>query len=222
MNRYSSRRQRLELGCIVFSQYFDSIWWLANQLTRELPDEDIGIYAGANRSGMMRNGVFAREARDTLKMAVSKGKLRLILGTDAASEGLNLQRLGTLVNFDLPWNPSRLEQRKGRIQRIGQIRDSVDIYNMRYAGSVEDRVHAMLSQRLQGISSLFGQIPDVLEDVWVQVALGEIDKAQKTIDAVPHQHPFRLRYHRVEKVEWESCAAVLNNIDRRLHLSGPW
>lgn len=66
------------------------------------------------------------------------------------------------------------------------------------------------SDRLNGISSLFGQIPDVLEDVWTQVAFGEIDKARKTIDAVPHQHPFRLCYHRVEKVEWESCAAVLS------------
>jgi hypothetical protein len=215
-------RRWLELGCIVFSQYFDSIWWLAQQLTKELPDEDIGIYAGANRSGLMRNGIFSREPREGLKSAVTKGRLRLILGTDAASEGLNLQRLGTLINFDLPWNPSRLEQRKGRIQRIGQIRDSVDIYNMRYAGSVEDRVHALLSQRLKDISSLFGQIPDVLEDVWVDVALGEVEKAQKTIDAVPRQHPFKIRYHRVEKVEWESCAAVLNNVDRRLHLSGPW
>ena len=215
-------RRWLELGCIVFSQYFDSIWWLAQQLTKELPDEDIGIYAGANRSGLMRNGIFSREPREALKSAVTKGRLHLILGTDAASEGLNLQRLGTLINFDLPWNPSRLEQRKGRIQRIGQIRDSVDIYNMRYAGSVEDRVHALLSQRLKDISSLFGQIPDVLEDVWVDVALGEVERAQKTIDAVPRQHPFKIRYHRVEKVEWESCAAVLNNVDRRLHLSVAW
>jgi SNF2 family DNA or RNA helicase len=105
----------------------------------------------------MRNGAFRREARDVLKGEVSKGRLRLILGTAAASEGLNLQRLGTLINFDLPWNPSRLEQRKRRIQRIGQMRDSVDIYNMRYAGSVEDRVHALLSKRLKNISTLFGR-----------------------------------------------------------------
>jgi len=65
----------------------------------------------------------------------------LMLGTDAASEGLNLQRLARLINLDLPWNPTRLEQRKGRIQRIGQIHDTVEIYNMRYKDSVEDRVH---------------------------------------------------------------------------------
>jgi len=89
-----------------------------------------------------------------------------VLGTDAASEGLNLQTLGTLINLDLPWNPTRLEQRKGRIQRIGQVRDIVFVHNLRYKDSVEDRVHALLSGRLQVVHRLFGQIPDILEDVW--------------------------------------------------------
>ena len=127
--------------------------------------------------------------------------------TDAASEGLNLQRLGTLVNLDLPWNPSRLEQRKGRIQRIGQTRSEVDIYNMRYANSVEDRVRQLLSQRLKRISRLFGQLPDTLEDVWVQVALGRVEQARQTIDAVPEQHPFALRYHEVSRVDGNRARA---------------
>ena len=149
-------------------------------------------------------------------------EVRLLLGTDAASEGLNLQRLGTLVNLDLPWNPSRLEQRKGRIQRIGQIRSEVDVYNMRYANSVEDRVRQLLSQRLERISLLFGQLPDTLEDVWVDVALGRLDKARQTIDAVPEQHPFALRYREVERVDWESCARVLDDGVRRRSLARGW
>ena len=212
----------LRYGCIVFSQYFDSVWWLANQLASELRTQPIGLYAGANRSGVMRGGEFARCSRDALEDAVRRGELRLLLGTDAASEGLNLQRLGSLINLDLPWNPSRLEQRKGRIQRIGQIRPEVDVYNMRYAGSVEDRVHALLSERLENISRLFGQLPDTLEDVWVSVALGRIEDAQKTIDAVPDEHPFALRYHEVERVDWESCARVLADDARRRYLSCGW
>ena len=212
----------LQRGCIVFSQYFDSVWWLAGQLTAELPDEPIGVYAGANRSGLMQGGIFERRRRDALKDAVRGGEVRLLLGTDAASEGLNLQRLGTLVNLDLPWNPSRLEQRKGRIQRIGQIRSEVDVYNMRYANSVEDRVRQLLSQRLERISLLFGQLPDTLEDVWVDVALGRLDKARQTIDAVPEQHPFALRYREVERVDWESCARVLDDSVRRRSLARGW
>jgi SNF2 family DNA or RNA helicase len=58
-------------------------------------------------------------------------KVKKLVDTDASSEGLNLQTLGFLVNFYLPWNPTRLEQRKGRIQRIGQVYDKY-IYNLRY------------------------------------------------------------------------------------------
>ena len=212
----------LEHGCIVFSQYYDSTWWLAGQLTRELPDEAIGIYAGAGRSGVMRRGAFEPRHRDALKDDVRRGELRLLLGTDAASEGLNLQRLGTLINLDLPWNPSRLEQRKGRIQRIGQPRSEVDVYNMRYANSVEDRVRRLLSERLENISRLFGQLPDTLEDVWVRVALGEIEAAKQTIDAVPEEHPFALRYREVRPVDWESCARVLDDDARRRSLTRGW
>ena len=64
-----------------------------------------------------------------------RSRIARVIGTEAASEGLNLQRLGSLINLDLPWNPTRLEQRKGRIQRIGQLRSEVLIYNMRYRGS---------------------------------------------------------------------------------------
>ena len=130
----------LELGCIIFSQYYDSVWWLANQLSaHHIPDEQIAIYAGSNRSGLLRNGEFKRMPRDEIKRRVRTGELRLVLGTDAASEGLNLQRLGTLINLDLPWNPTRLEQRKGRIQRIGQIRDEVlpEIFRVVVASTVK-------------------------------------------------------------------------------------
>ena len=212
----------LEHGCIVFSQYYDSVWWLAHRLTEALPAETIGIYAGAGRSGVMRRGVFEPRGRDVLKDSVRRGELRLLLGTDAASEGLNLQRLGTLINLDLPWNPSRLEQRKGRIQRIGQTRPRVDVYNMRYANSVEDRVRQLLSERLESISRLFGQLPDTLEDVWVEVALDEMEQAKQTIDSVPNKHPFELRHHEVGRVDWESCARVLDDAAKRQSLTRGW
>lgn len=212
----------LEMGCIVFSQFFDSIWWLAGKLTAQLPGEKIGIYAGAQKSGIMQDGIFTATPRETIKEMVRCHELRVLLGTDAASEGLNLQRLGTLINLDLPWNPSRLEQRKGRIQRIGQVRDEVDIFNMRYVDSVEDRVHDLLSSRLESITNMFGQLPDILEDVWIDIAIGEIEKAHQTIDAVPVKHPFEIRYHKIDKVSWETCATVLDSNDRKKHLSRGW
>ena len=219
---YLIQHNWLERGCIIFSQYFDSIWWLANQLSNDLPDEVIGVYAGGTKSGIMTAGQYQKTSRDTIKQNVGKGEIRLLLGTDAASEGLNLQRLGTLINLDLPWNPTRLEQRKGRIQRIGQIRDEVYVYNMRYRGSVEDRVHELLSDRLEDIHALFGQIPDVLEDVWIDIANGEVEKAKKLIDSVKPQHPFDEKYNRVSDIDWESCAKVLDADEKKRVLLDKW
>jgi len=128
--------------------------------------------------------------------------------------------LGTLINLDLPWNPTRLEQRKGRIQRIGQIRDEVLLYNMRYRGSVEDRVHELLSERLEDIFELFGQVPDILEDAKVDIALGDEQEAQRKIRSISKRHPFDERYSQVTNIDWDSCSKVLDAGDRRKMLSG--
>ncbi len=221
--RLLTRESWLERGCIIFSQYYDSVWWLAEQLTCDLPDMPIGIYAGGQRSGVILGGVFSRVQREDIKRMVQKREVRLLLGTDAASEGLNLQKLGSLINLDLPWNPTRLEQRKGRIQRIGQEYETVWIYNMRYKDSVEDRLHALLSQRLSSVHAMFGQIPDVLQDVWVAVAQRNEEQVKQTIDAIPAVHPFTARYHEdVEKVAWETCANVLQATNIRSYLSKGW
>lgn len=215
----------LDLGCVLFSQYYDTVKWVGNELASrpEFAGLDIGLYAGSNRSGFWRDGQFQRCERETLKKRVRSGELKLILGTDAASEGLNLQKLGTLINIDLPWNPTRLEQRKGRIQRIGQARSEVWIANLRYRGSVEDRVHNVLADRLEAIHDLFGQIPDTLEDVWVQVALNDEAAANQLIDrAAATRNPFDVKYSRVEDANWEACSSVLNPISVREILEKHW
>lgn len=212
----------LPLGCIIFSQFYDSVLWLGLHLSNRMPDEKIGVYANATKSGIIENGSFRRVNRDEVKKRITTGELRLIIGTDAASEGLNLQRLGSLINLDLPWNPTRLEQRKGRIQRIGQLRPEVVIYNMRYRGSVEDRVHQLLSERLVNIRNMFGQIPDTLEDVWVAAALRDEEEAKRIIDAVPKRHPFEMRYDRIENVDWESCSRVLDSAIQLEALRQAW
>ena len=221
---YLIQKKWLELGCIIFSQYYDSAYWLAEELSKnELKNEAIGIYAGSTRSGIMENGYFVKKERDTLKQMVRSGELRLLIGTDAASEGLNLQRLGTLINLDLPWNPTKLEQRKGRIQRIGQSRETVDVLNLRYRGSVEDRVHELLSSRLASIRDMFGQIPDVLEDVWVDVAKGEIAEAERHINEVQNiKHPFDERYSEVKDIDWDTCTTVLSSSDIKDLMMKKW
>lgn len=212
-------------GCILFSQYYDTARWVGDELARrpEFADMEIGLYAGSNRSGLWSGGRFQRCERERLKARVRAGELKLLLGTDAASEGLNLQRLGTLINIDLPWNPTRLEQRKGRIQRIGQQRSEVWIANLRYRGSVEDRVHQVLADRLASIHQLFGQIPDTLEDVWVQIALADEQAARRLIDrTAATRNPFDAKYSKVEDADWESSPLVLDAQAVREQLMRGW
>ncbi len=201
----------LERGCIIFSQFYDSAHSLAEQLSGRFPEETVALYAGGTRSGAFRRGEWTRLSRETVKANVMNGSIRILVGTDAAPEGLNLQKIGTLINLDLPGNPTRLEQRKGRIQRIGQVHDEVYLYNMRYRGSVEDRVHQLLSARLKAVRDLFGQIHDTLEDVWIAVAQGDEKRALQIIDAVPDKSPFEIRYDRIDEVDWESCSTVLDS-----------
>lgn len=220
-----SEQPWLNFGCIMFSQYYDTARWIGDEISKrsEFSDLDIGLYAGSNRSGVWHKGRFQRCERKTLQDRVKAGDLKLLLGTDAAAEGLNLQRLGTLINIDLPWNPTRLEQRKGRIQRINQTRSEVWIANLRYRGSVEDRVHNVLADRLQAIHNLFGQIPDTLEDVWVQVALENEEMARTLIDrTTATRNPFDVRYSKVEDSDWETCSLVIEPIALRELLTKGW
>jgi hypothetical protein len=99
----------LEHGCIIFSQYYDTAFYLGSELAKALPGEPIGVYAGKGKSGLFRGEDFASVERTDIKAAVKKHDVRLVAATDAACEGLNLQTLGILINVDLPWNPSRLE-----------------------------------------------------------------------------------------------------------------
>ncbi|MGA2977063.1 MAG: phospholipase D-like domain-containing anti-phage protein [Spirochaetia bacterium] len=210
-------------GCILFSQYLDTASWVARGLAQEFPDRIVAVYAGSERSGIWEAGSFRSKDRDDIKRLVKEGIVTLLVGTDAASEGLNLQRLGTLINIDLPWNPTRLEQRKGRIQRIGQPRPRVRVLNLRYRGSVEDKVHDVLAGRLEEIFKMFGQIPDVLEDMWVDVALGSVEEAERRIGELSYKHPFDERYGRIEQIAgWEQCAEVVNARERMDALRKGW
>ncbi|MGG3756118.1 phospholipase D-like domain-containing anti-phage protein [Bacillus anthracis] len=213
----------LEKGCIIFSQYFDTASWVARKLSSHFPSEPIGLYAGGEKSGVFLDESFTKKNKEDLKLAVKNRELKILVGTDSASEGLNLQTLGTLINLDLPWNPTRLEQRKGRIQRIGQVNDEVYLYNLRYKDSVEDRVHSLLSERFKSIHSVFGQLPDVLEDVWVDIALQNEEKAKQRLNEVPEKHPFENRYNnKVDIIDWDSCSKVLDKKEMRKYFEQGW
>ena len=98
---------------VIFTEHRDTLDYLAERLRhddRASPEAVVTIQGGMNRETRK-----ARRARLQERPAVS-----ILVATDAAGEGINLQRAHLMVNYDLPWNPNRLEQRFGRIHRIGQ------------------------------------------------------------------------------------------------------
>lgn len=77
-------------GCIIFSQFFDTTRWVAEKLADRLPHEPVAVYAGADKSGIYRDGRFTSVKRDEIKGAVKRRLIKLVVATDAACEGLNL------------------------------------------------------------------------------------------------------------------------------------
>ncbi len=219
-------RTWLEHGCIIFSQYYDTAHWIASELARTLPGEPIAIYAGTGKSGMFRGEEFASIEREEIKKAVKKRSLRLVVATDAACEGLNLQTLGTLINVDLPWNPSRLEQRLGRIKRFGQTRRSVDMLNLVYNDTQDEKVYRVLSRRLKDKFDIFGGLPDTIEDEWIETE----QRLDEMMDQYVHlrqqaRDVFELRYKETinpDKNRWELCSRVLARKDVIEKLSESW
>ena len=216
----------LEHGCIIFSQYYDTALWFASELAKKFPNEPIAVYAGVGKSRLFHAGDSGSVEREDIKSAVKRREIRLLVATDAACEGLNLQTLGTLINVDLPWNPSRLEQRLGRIKRFGQARTSVDMLNLVYHDTRDETVYQALSKRLKAQFDIFGGLPDTIEDEWIENVelLGEymdtyIHARQKARDS------FELKYKDTVNPDanrWELCSRVLARKDVVAKLSEAW
>ncbi|MCJ2007046.1 helicase-related protein [Methylobacterium sp. J-092] len=205
-------------GMIAFSQFYDTAEFLGRELARLFPEQPIAIYAGGGRSFVLSDGERRRTDRNAIKDAVRDGSIKLVAATDAACEGLNLQRLGAQVNVDLPWNPSRLEQRKGRIQRIGQTRSTIHVANLRYANTYEDDVYSALSERFSDIFQVLGQLPDSFEDDWVDAILRDRDAVKSFPARVKLTKPaVERRYSRDvagdTDLTWEATETILSSRD---------
>jgi superfamily II DNA or RNA helicase len=222
---FLQERRWLDLGCIIFSQYYDTAHWIAQSLTARLPGESVGLYAGTGKSGLFFDGEWRSVEREDIKTAVKQRKIRLLAATDAACEGLNLQTLGTLINIDLPWNPSRLEQRIGRIKRYGQTRDRVDMLNLVYANTNDEKVYQALSRRMKDRYDLFGSLPDTIEDDWIQNIESLDEHLSQFTQRKRRANAFDLRYGRTVMPEgpgWELCERVLSQRDVVERLSEGW
>ncbi|WP_181350090.1 DEAD/DEAH box helicase [Thalassobacillus sp. CUG 92003] len=107
------------------------------------------------------SGKFKKGKRDWMKQLFEQ-KAQVMVATEAAGEGINLQFCRNMINYDLPWNPMRLEQRIGRIHRFGQDRD-VNIFNFAIEGTIEEHILHLLYEKIRLFEGAIGNLDDILE-----------------------------------------------------------
>ena len=142
---------------IVFTEYGDTLRYLQGRIGQLVGDPEavVAIHGGMSRDAR-------REAEARFKQ---DKRVRILIATDAAGEGINLQRAHLMINYDLPWNPNRLEQRFGRIHRIGQT-EVCHLWNLVSAQTREGQVFARLLSKLETEkAALGGRVFNVLGSI---------------------------------------------------------
>jgi SNF2 family DNA or RNA helicase len=157
-------RQDANDNIIIFTQYHDTLEHIRETLTDTHPH--VGTYSG--KGGMrydVSTGEWDNVGKEAIKRDFTQGNTNILICTDSASEGLNLQTADALINFDLPWNPMRVEQRIGRIDRIGQKNEVVKIINYAYKDSIDGDIYEELEGRLQLFENVVGPMRPVLNSI---------------------------------------------------------
>jgi ERCC4-related helicase len=169
---------------IVFTQYLDTLDFVRGKLIARYGSR-IACYSG--RGGEVWDAaqnewrvVDKAEVKARCKRSHARA-IDILLGTDAASEGLNLQEFSALVNYDLPWNPMRVEQRIGRIDRIGQDAKVVLVSNLYLTGTIEEDTYWTLKDRIGVFENVVGPLQPILAEmpkIFRKLAQGEIERAE--------------------------------------------
>ncbi len=145
---------------LLFTEFKDTLDYLMEQL------KAWGFVVGCIHGGMKPGSRDESGSRLYTEQQFREGHIQVLVATEAAGEGINLQCCHILFNYDIPWNPNRLEQRMGRIHRYGQRHDCL-IFNFVATNTIEGRVLQRLHQKLQ-------EIRDALDDDAVFNVVGEV------------------------------------------------
>lgn len=174
--RYGNRVRQT----VIFTRFYDSLKSIRSHLSVCAPDLRIGVFSGQHAEYYdVTEHADVATRHEHIKDLFLAGEIDILLCTDAAAEGLNLQTADLIINFDLGWNPMKVEQRIGRIDRIGQKYDTVEVMNMCYLGSEEEKVYGKLFDRLRSAESVVGiqqiSMLPVTPEEFYKLSTGEID-----------------------------------------------
>ena len=181
---------------LIFTEYEDTLRYLRQQLEAAIAgtdraDDRIAVYHGPTPQAQRE------EIKRAFNTDPKKHPVRILLATDAGREGINLQtHCGDLFHFDVPWNPSRLEQRNGRIDRKLQPRPVVTCYYFVYRQRPEDRVLRALVRKTDTIKSELGSLAQVIEGKLADtlshgIRHADVEQMEQTIDSSDLDRDFK-------------------------------
>jgi len=201
-------------SAIVFTQYTDTMDYLRDTL-QELYGSQVACYSG--RGGeLYQTGEWCLVPKEEIKRRFRQDEIKILLCTESASEGLNLQNCGVLINYDMPWNPMRVEQRIGRIDRIGQRYSTVRIHNFYYDGTVEAKVYKKLRDCINAFATVVGnlqpilaQVPTFIERAAMSADPEEEDVLMSEFDSVLDSPPPRLAIEEMVAMDLDADLAEI-------------
>jgi superfamily II DNA/RNA helicase len=213
---------------LIFTQYADTARYLFQNLKDHVNPSELEVIFSGDKSKARVVGRFAPKANPEYKFAAGETQLNTVVATDVLSEGLNLQDCDKIINYDLHWNPVRLIQRFGRIDRIGSEFDTVYGFNFLPETGIERNLglHQKLRNRIQEIHDTIGEDsaildrteqlnPDAMYAIYEQkgknLGLFEEDEEESLVDLNEAEEILRLlRKDRPE--EYERIATMRDGI----------
>ena len=148
---------------MVFSQFRDTQVWLREQLAKEAGEHLLAGLSGTDDWVFQpENRAFLPESREKVVQQFRERPEGILLCTETAAESLNFQFCSAIINYDIPWNPMRLEQRIGRIDRIGQQKPFIRIVHLFYRDTVEYDAYTAMEERIREFQKNVGTLQPIL------------------------------------------------------------
>jgi superfamily II DNA or RNA helicase len=195
---------------VIFTEHKDTLLYLQERLSKS------GGYGVETIHGGM-----AVDERRQAQWSFAQPTTQILIATDAAGEGINLQFCRLLINWDIPWNPNRLEQRMGRIHRYGQKQD-VLVFNMVASNTKEGKVLERLLTKMDIIRESIGDdrvydvIQDVLENVNLEAIINSVFNGKETeLDVFLSQDTEQLKLRFKEKIQAQKNQLAHSTVDFR-------
>ena len=150
---------------VVFTQYTDTLGYLRDQLVTTFGERLICYSGNGGERWDPAHKAWVAVSKKRVKELFRAGEeVKILLGTDALSEGLNLQTCGKVINYDMPWNFMRVEQRIGRLDRIGG-KPVVDVSNYFYEGTIEEQIYRGIGEDVDWFEDVVGPAQPVLNEI---------------------------------------------------------